>query len=162
VVTRPERMEVVMANSPDVGALVTSITSDVKLIVGNEIALLKAELKPTMAKAGIGSGLFAVAACFAITVLMMLWILGAVGFSWMYASVTSWSGWACGFTGTATMMVVLLVLAAVCVIVGKNRFSKIRGPQKTPETIQQTVEALKLGITQGKDLVDREFSKPED
>ena len=151
-----------MADSPDVGALVNNITSDVKLIVSNEIALLKAELKPAVTKAGIGSGLFAVAACFAITVLMMLWILGAVGFSWMYASVTSWSGWACGFTGTATMMVVLLALAAVCIVIGKNHFAKIRGPQKTPETIQRAVEAMKLGITQGKDHVDREFSKPED
>ena len=151
-----------MAESPDVGVLVNNITSDVKLIVSNEIALLKAELKPTMAKAGIGSGLFAVAACFAITVLMMLWLLGAVGFSWMYASVTPWSAWACGFVGTATMMVILLVLAVVCIIIGKNRFGKITGPQKTPETIQQAVEAMKLGIVQGKDRVEAEFSKPED
>ncbi|MDR0960636.1 MAG: phage holin family protein [Propionibacteriaceae bacterium] len=145
-----------MANPSEIGDLITNITDDVKMIIADEIALAKAELKPTVTKAGVGSGMFAVALYFIISVSTLLWIFGSIGFSWLYASVTSWSGWACGFVGTATMIVLLLILAAIVAIIGKNFFQKITGPEKTPETVHQAISALKTGVAQGKDRVAAE------
>jgi len=150
-----------MARPTQISDLVNLISKDVRSIISDEIALLKAEIKPSVRRVGVGSGLFGGAVYFVVSATIILWFTIAAGFAWLYASTTSMSGWACVFFGTLTGFFLMLIVAGVFILLGAKSFSKIRGPQLAPESFEKTVTAIMTGIEDGSDKVAEELSKPE-
>jgi len=146
-----------MSSPTEISDLMNHITDDVRAIISDEIALVKAELKPTLRRVGRGSGMFGLAAYFIITAVIVMWFLVAAGFSWLYASVTSMSGWACAFFGILTAFFLLLVAAVVLAILGAKSFSKIHGPTKAPDALHETVTAVFSAIGEGGERVAAEI-----
>ncbi len=146
-----------MASSPsEISDLLTQITTDVRSIVADEIALVKAEIKPTVRRVGVGAGMFGAAGYFAVSATIILWLTMAAGFAWMYASLTALSPWATVFFGTLTAFFVMLVIAGVFVFIGARSFSGIQAPQKTPDTVEQAINALHSGVATGLERVSSE------
>jgi hypothetical protein len=145
-----------MFDKPDIANLVNQITSDVRGIIADEIALAKAELKPDLKRLAVGGGLGAVAVACLLIATVLGWFLVATGFAWLYASVTTWSPWASAFLGLATGLVLALVLAVIVSLVAIGRFKRLQAPQRTPAAAQQTITAVKDGIAHGQALVKQE------
>ncbi|MCL2470700.1 MAG: phage holin family protein [Propionibacteriaceae bacterium] len=150
-----------MSSPSEVSDLVNSIVADVRVIISDEIALAKAEIKPSIKRAGIGSGLFGAAGYFAISATIVLWFTIAAGFAWLYASTTRLSPWACVFWGTLMAVFLLLVAAAVFVFLGGKSFSRIKAPEKTPESVGKTIAAVLSGVDDGNERVREEVSSPD-
>jgi len=148
-----------MARPTEISDLVNLITKDVRSIISDEIALLKAELKPSVRRVGVGSGLFGGAVYFVISATIILWFTIAAGFAWLYASTTSMSGWACVFFGTLTGFFLMLIVAGIFVLLGAKSFSKIKGPELAPESFGKTMTAIMTGIEDGSDKVADELSR---
>ncbi|MDR2930415.1 MAG: phage holin family protein [Propionibacteriaceae bacterium] len=142
------------SSSPKIADLVTSITADVRSIVADEIALAKAEMRPTVKRIGIGTGMFAAAGYFIISATIIAWFTIAAGFAWLFAATTPLSGWACAFLGAACAMVALIIIAVIFALVGKKSFSHLSGPTKTPDTVAQAIAAIKTGVEDGKQRVE--------
>jgi hypothetical protein len=146
-----------MPNSTEIPELLNSISEDIRLIIADEIALAKTEIKPVFGRIGRGTGLFGAAAYFAISATIVGWFTLAAGFSWLY-SLTSLSPLGCLFFGTLTTVVVIVVITGVLILTGKRSFSGITGPQRTPETIDAAIDAIKSGVADGKARVALEMS----
>ncbi|MDR2974553.1 MAG: phage holin family protein [Propionibacteriaceae bacterium] len=145
------------SKTTQISDLLGQISSDVRSIVADEIALVKAELKPTMRHIGVGSGLFGVAAYFVIAAAFLFWFVLAAGFAWIY-SATGLSLLGCVFFGVLTALVVLLIIAAVFALLGKGSFSKAHAPKRTPATVDQAFDALHHGIADGARRVEDELA----
>ena len=138
-----------MASPTEISELLNNITGDLRTIIADEIALVRAEIKPTVRRIGVGSGMFAGAAYFAISALTVLWFTIAAGFAWLYASVTSLSPWASVFFGTLAAVFVMLIVAVVFIVLGGKSFSKIKAPEKAPESLGKSITAFATGLENG-------------
>ncbi len=145
------------STSTDVSDLMNQITTDVKLIVADEIALVKAEIRPAVRRVGVGSGLFGAAGYFAVSATIIGWFVFASGFAWIYAATTGLSGWGCAFFGILTAMVLVLVIAALFIVFGKRSFSKIEAPHRAGETVGEAFAAVQAGLAEGKERVEAEL-----
>lgn len=122
-----------------VGQLVADATHDFSSILRSEIALAKAEMGADAKKAGVGAGMFAVAALFAFLALVLLPIAAAYGL--VAAGLAPWLS----FLIVAGL---LLVLGAILTLVGKSRVSKIKGkPERAIRNAQETIAAIRPGNT---------------
>lgn len=120
-----------------VGQLVADATHDLSSILRSEIALAKAEIGADAKKAGVGAGMFAVAGLFAFLALILLPIAAAYGL--VAAGLAPWLSF-------LLVAVLLLVLGAILVLVGKSRVSKIKGkPERAIKNAQETIAAIKPG-----------------
>jgi len=114
-------------NGETLGTLVAGIVEDLQSIVRGEVQLAKTELKEDAGKLGRGAGMLAAGA-----------LVGLVGFIFLMLGVTyllnkSMQMWiAAGLVG-----VVLLVIAAIVAMTGKNQMS---AASLTP---QQTIDSVK-------------------
>ncbi|MDR0489525.1 MAG: phage holin family protein [Propionibacteriaceae bacterium] len=147
-----------MASPTEISDLLNSITRDIRTIISDEIALVKAEIKPAVRHVGVGSGMFGAAAYFAISATIILWFVFAAGFAWLYASVTSLSAWGAAFWGMFTAMFLVLIIAGVFVVIGLKNFKQVRGPEKAPESIGKTFSAFASGLEDGGNRVKAEVS----
>ena len=147
-----------MASPTEISDLLNSITGDIRTIISDEIALVKAEIKPAVRHVGVGSGMFGAAAYFAISATIILWFVFAAGFAWLYASVTSISAWGAAFWGMFTAMFLVLIIAGVFVMIGMKNFRQIHGPEKSPESVSKSVSALATGLEDGGNRVRAEVS----
>ncbi|MDR1237683.1 MAG: phage holin family protein [Propionibacteriaceae bacterium] len=140
-----------MADHVNIAELVENIQADVTTIVRGEIELAKAELIPQAKSAGIGAGLFGGAAYLALTGSILL-ILG-VGFGVALIYQTLGLGLlAALLLGFASVAVVFFILAVILVLVGKGKF-KFSKPEKTIESVEQSVAAVKSAVTTGNDQI---------
>jgi hypothetical protein len=116
------------------GQLVADATHDVSSIVRNEIALAKAEVTEGAKVLGKGAGMLAAAGV--VGLIGVLFLLH--GMAW---GIAEWlSPWA-GYLITAA---VLLVVAAVLGLVGKNALSKAKPkPERAIRNAQETIATLK-------------------
>ena len=146
-----------MASPTEISDLVNQITRDVRTIISDEIALVKAEIRPSIRHAGVGSGLFGAAAYFIISATIVLWFAIAAGFAWLFAAVTPLSPWACVFLGTIAAVLLILIVAGVFFLLGGKNFAKIHGPEKAPESIGKTISAIATGIEDGSNRVSAEI-----
>ncbi|HIT76813.1 MAG TPA: phage holin family protein [Candidatus Avipropionibacterium avicola] len=92
-----------------IGDLVKDITSDAQLLVQHEIELAKAELIPSVKKAGTGAGLFGGAGVIALYALGLIFL--GCGFLIGDALGRTW-------LGMLIMAGGLLVVALICVLIG--------------------------------------------
>jgi len=142
-----------MANQPDIAELIKNIQADVTAIVRGEIELAKAELMPQAKAAGIGAGLFGVAAVVGLTGLTVL-LLGlsfwlSLGFQvWFHLELLAALAW-----GFAVMAVLFFLVAGVIALLGKNQL-KFTGAAQTAASAEATVAAVKGAVQLGLEDVE--------
>ena len=112
------------------GELVATATKDLSLLVQQEVALAKAEIKRDVAAAGKGAGLFGGAGFAGFFALLFLSISAAYGIRWLGAPL------GCGFFAVGALY---LVAAAVLALSGKKKISQVGPPEKTIETVKDDV-----------------------
>lgn len=116
-----------------IGALLSDVTSNVSTLLQQELVLAKAEARQSATRAGKGVGMFAGAGVAALLFLVFL-------------SVSAW--WGLGqFIGNEwsalIVAVIWAVVAAVLALVGKKELARIRGLQRTSETLSKIPNAVK-------------------
>jgi len=117
------------------GQLVADATNDISSIVRSEIALAKAEMSADAKKAGLGAGMFAAAGVFAFLALILLLIAAAYGL--VAAGLAPWLAF-------LIVAVVLLVIGAILVLVGKSSIDKLQGkPKRAIKSAQDTIAAVR-------------------
>ena len=131
---------------PQIGEVVKDITADVQTIIKGEIELAKAEMMPQVKRAGIGAGMLGAAGYFAIQAATLLFICGGLALSALYQGVVPII-WA--FTlGFLTMAVILLVVAGILVLIGKNKV-KVSAPERTIAEANRSIEAVTGAVDPG-------------
>lgn len=144
-----------MANQPEIADLVKDITADVTTIVKGQIELAKAELVPQAKSIGLGAGLFGAAGYFALSAVGLAWVSLSIGFAEGYRSWAGMSEFGALAAGFATMTVLMLIIAGVLALVGKNKVT-VPGPEETMREGQESVEAVKTALERGKGLAEVE------
>jgi uncharacterized membrane protein YqjE len=124
------------------GTIVKELSEDITTLFRGEIALLKLEIKDTVAKLGGGIGLFAGAlfvglfglAFLFVTILLVLVRLGVP--AWLSALIVT---------------VVLLVTAGALAMMGKKKFAAVEFvPNKSIESIRTDIASIKTDIAQAR------------
>ena len=124
------------------GTIIKELTEDITTLFRGEIALLKLEIKDTVAELGGGIGLFAGAlfvglfglAFLFVTIMLVLVRLGVP--AWLSALIVT---------------VVLLATAAVLAIMGKKKFAAVEFvPAKSIESIKTDIESIKSDFAQAR------------
>jgi len=135
---------------PEIADVIKDITADVQTIVKGEIELAKAEMMPQLKRAGIGAGMFGVAGYLAVQAGTLLFIFVGLALGALYQGVLPviWA-FALGFL---TLAVVLLVVAGVLVLIGKNKVA-ITGPTATVAQAEQSVAAVTDAVSRGQSNV---------
>src|SRR5919202_6424663 len=111
-----------------VGQLISEVTTDLSVLMRQELALAKAEVTAEAKKAGQGAGLFGAAGFAGYMVLLFL------SFALLYVLNNAMdNGWA------ALIVAVLWgVIGAVAFAMGRKRFKQVNPkPERTVETLQQ-------------------------
>jgi amino acid transporter len=118
------------ASEKSLGELVATATKDLSLLISQEVALAKAELKKEVAHAGKGAGMLGGAGFLGLFALIFLSIAAAYAISWFGIGL----GWGFFIVG-----MVYLLLAAVLGLLGKKQLSKVGPPEKTIATVKDDV-----------------------
>ena len=121
------------ADGRSIGELLGDVSSNLSTLLQQELALAKAELTQSATRAGKGVGLFAGAAVGALLFLVFL-------------SVSAW--WGLGqFIGNQWSALIVAaiwaIIAAILAVVGKKEFERIRGLERTTDTLSQVPNAIK-------------------
>lgn len=135
VTDQPSRHEAI----PD---LITQVKADVQDLIKNEVALAKAELVPQAKAGGVGAGLFAVAAYFAMNGLSLLFLTGALALGMLFDAPTG--GVALGFL---IMAVLVFLVAGVLAFIGLHFVKKVKGPERSKAHALAAVETVKDAMT---------------
>ena len=122
------------ATEKSLGELVATATKDLSVLVSQEVALAKAELKKEVAHAGKGAGMLGGAGLTGLFALIFLSIAAAYAISWFGIGL----GWGFFIVG-----MLYLVVAAVLALLGKKQISKVGPPEKTIATVKDDVEWAK-------------------
>ena len=96
--------------------------------------MAKAEVKVEAKSAVLGAVMFVVAGVVAFLALILLLVAAAYGL--IALGLSPWLAF-------LIVAVVLLILAAVLVLVGKSRLSQVGKPERTLRTAKETVQTLK-------------------
>jgi hypothetical protein len=105
---------------------------DAQDLVRGEIALAKVELRQEVRRIGAGAAALAAAGVAAIIAIVFMLTAAATG----VAAAMSWPAW----TGFGIVGVVLLVMAAVLGMIGRNRFgAEVRMPLTT-QTMKENMQ----------------------
>ncbi len=120
------------------GRIIKDLTADFSTLFRSEIALLKLEVKDTVAKLGGGVGLFVGSIFLALLGLAFLFVTIVLGL--VALGVPAW-------VSSLIVTVVLLAGAAVLGLMGKKKFSDVKFvPTDSVENIKADVESLKSDI----------------
>lgn len=138
-----------------IGTLVKNASTHVSTLMRAEIELAKTEITEQVKKAATGSGFFVAALVF----LMMSFF----PFVFMWAKLISlWFGtktW--DWMGFLIVFVVLVLLAAVCGLLGYRKVKKIRKPQRTIDSVSDLKLAMPKGTEPQRPHTVRITSTPE-
>ena len=115
-----------IAPERSLGELVQSATRDLSLLVSQEIALAKLELKKEATAAGKGAGLFGGAGLTGLLALLFL----SIALAFAIGKPTTLG------VGFLVVGLLYLVLAAVLGLVGKKQISQVGAPEKTIATLK--------------------------
>lgn len=125
-------------NSPDndeqsIKQLITSAVSDASLLVSDEIALVKAEVKSSASKLGAGIGL-AVGAAF-VALIAFIFLLITIAYVLVQLGLPLWASF-----GIVTL--VLFIVVAILGLLAKSKLQKVRGPDKSIQELKTTKDEL--------------------
>ena len=121
------------AATTSLGELLGEVTQDLSVLMRQEIALAKAELKDSASRAGKGAGMLGGAGYAALMAIFFLsvalwWGLGQlVGLGWSAVIVA----------------IIWAVIAAVLFLVGRNQIKEVQGAPRTVESLGKIPDALK-------------------
>ncbi|MBV9496877.1 MAG: phage holin family protein [Acidobacteria bacterium] len=121
-----------------IGNIIKDLTADFSMLFRSEIALLKLEIKDTVAKLGGGAAMFAAAAFLAIFGLGFLFVTITLGL--VALGVPAW-------VSTLIVTVVLFVVAGVLAMMGKKKFAAVQFvPNQSIEQIKTDIETIKADV----------------
>ena len=119
------------------GALVKDVTTHMSTLVRSEIELAKLEITETVKTGATGGAFFGVAAVIgAFSMWFFFFMLGEILAIWLPRWVA--------FT---IVFVLMLVLAGLFAFLGLRKVKKIKKPEKTIASLEQTAAALKSAAT---------------
>ena len=116
-----------------IGEAFSDVTRDLSVLVQQELALAKAEVRQSASRAGQAAGMFAGAAVAAFLFVVFLSIA-----LWVTISDRTGPGW-----GAVIVAAIWLVAAAVLFLVARTQMQKVSGLPQTTETVRQVPNALK-------------------
>ena len=120
------------------GTIIKDLTADLSTLFRSEVALLKLEIKDTVAKLGGGTAMFAGAVflgLFGLAFLFVTIVLGLVALG-----VPAW-------LSTLIVTVVLFAAAGVLAFMGKKKFAAVEFvPNDSIQQIKSDVESIKSDI----------------
>jgi uncharacterized membrane protein YqjE len=116
-----------------IGEAVGAVTRDMSVLVQQELALAKAEVRQSTSRAGQAAGMFAGAAVAAFLFVVFLSIA-----LWVTISDDTGPAWA-----AVIVAAIWLVAAGILFLVARGQVKKISGLQQTTETVRQVPNALK-------------------
>ncbi|HEY6136915.1 MAG TPA: phage holin family protein [Thermoanaerobaculia bacterium] len=120
------------------GTIVKELTADLSTLFRSEIALLKLEVKDTVAKLSGGTAMFLGAAFLAIFGLGFLFVTIVLGL--VRLGVPAW-------LSTLIVTVVLFVVAGILAMMGKKKFAAVQFvPTESIEQIKTDIESIKADI----------------
>jgi len=123
------------SDNRSLGQIVKELTADISTLFRSEIALLKLEIKDTVAKLGGGAAMFAGAAFVALFGLAFLFVTITLGL--VALGVPAW-------VSSLIVTVVLFVVAGVLAMMAKKKFSQVNFvPSESVQQIKADVEAIK-------------------
>ncbi len=115
-----------------IGGLVSTVTSNVSSLVRLELELAKAELSESAKQGAAGFALFLVAGVLAGLAVLLASFAAVYGFAQV---MPVWAAF-------LTVAGIYLVIGVVLALIGKNRLSKVRGPERAIAQAELTKEAL--------------------
>jgi hypothetical protein len=121
------------AGTKSIGDALGDVTRDLSVLVQQELALAKAEVRQTVNKAGQAAGMYAGAAIAAF--LFVLFLSVAL---WEALSESTGRGW-----GAVIVAVIWLVAGIVLYLVARAQMNNPNGLPQTTETVRQVPNALK-------------------
>ena len=116
-----------------IGEAVGDVTRDMSVLVQQELALAKAEVRQSASRAGQAAGMFAGAAVAAFLFVVFLAI--ALGVTISDNTGPAWAA--------VIVAAIWLVAAGILFLVARGQVKKISGLQQTSETVRQVPNALK-------------------
>jgi len=120
------------------GTIVKDLTADLSMLFRSEIALLKLEVKDTVAKLSGGTAMFLGAAFLAIFGLGFLFVTLVLGL--VRLGVPAW-------LSTLIVTVLLFVGAGILAMMGKKKFAAVQFvPAESIEQIKTDIESIKADI----------------
>ena len=124
------------------GTIIKELTADLSMLFRSEIALLKLEIKDTVAKLGGGIGMFAGALFLGLFGLAFLFVTIVLGL--VRLGVPAW-------VSTLIVTVALLGGAAILAILGKKKFAAVQFvPSASIENIKTDIETIKDDIARAR------------
>ena len=123
------------ARDQSLGTLVSQAIGDVSLLLKSEIELAKLELRKDAIRLGIGGALVGMAAFVSCLILIFAGFGYAYGLSAALA-IPLYAGFFCT-AGTCAFV------ATTAILIGRTRFRKLSGLQKTRRTVQDDLALLK-------------------
>jgi uncharacterized membrane protein len=121
------------AGTKSIGEALGDITRDLSVLVQQELALAKAEVRQTVNRASQSVGMFAGAAVAAF--LFVLFLSLAL---WVAISDRTGPGW-----GAVIVAVIWLIAGVVLFLVARAQMKNVSGLPQTTETVRQVPNALK-------------------
>lgn len=116
-----------------IGSLVKDATAQVSTLVRAEIELAKLEVVSSAKQGAVGAVFFIVAGVIGLFSLFFFWFMvGEILDIWLPRSLSF-----------AIVFVVMLVLAGLLVVIGLRQVKKIKKPEKTMQSLQDTATTLK-------------------
>jgi len=119
------------------GALVKDVTTHMSTLVRSEIELAKLEITETVKTGATGGAFFAVAGVIGAFSLFFFWFMVA----WI---LDIWLPTWAAFT---IVFFVIVLIAALFAFIGWRKVKKIKKPEKTIASLEQTAAALKSAAT---------------
>lgn len=121
------------------GAIIKDLTADFSTLFRSEIALLKLEIKDTVAKLGGGIAMFAGAVVFALLGVSFLFVTIVLGL--VALGVPAW-------LSSLIVTIVLFAGAVVLAMRGKKKFAGVNFvPTESIEHIKSDIDAVKADIS---------------
>lgn len=128
----------------NLSAIVAGIVNDAKTLISDVLALGQAEIKPMSKHLGLGVGLFAAAAFFALNALILLFSAGALGIAKLLGAGSG--RLALGFV---IMGVVLLVLTAILALIGLRQVRAVGPPTHTIAAAKNAADSIQQAVSRG-------------
>lgn len=123
------------------GQIIKDLTSDLSTLVRSEIALLKLELRQSLAKLGGGSALLAAALFFALIGVAFLFVTFTLGL--VALGVPAW-------VSALIITVVLFIGAVVLALAGKKKLQAVSLPTESVEHMKTDIETLKADFSRAR------------
>lgn len=115
------------------GTMVSGVTEDLSLLVRDQIALTKSELRQSAKTAAMSSAMLVAAAVVAFLAVIFLLVTAAYGL--VAAGLPTWAGF-----GIVTL--VLIIVAAVLGAIGGKRLRGVSGPERSMQQLAETKAML--------------------